>query len=124
MQKGHHLQFDCVACKQPVLFSIFELDNCDNPLTCSSCQRQYILDDKDLKRQLGKFEALCRQIVDSQEILGNACIGIDVGNHQVKIPYKLLLTRLNSCIDLMIGDHPISITFRLEPSVDIQKNEG
>lgn len=119
MQKGHNLQFDCVSCKQPISFSIFELDHDNAPLTCHHCKKQYVLEDKDFKRQLGKFEALCRQIMASQEILGNTSIGIDVGPHHVKIPYKLLLTRLNSSIDLMIGDQPVSIVFRLEPSVDV-----
>ena len=67
-----------------------------------------------------KFEALCKQICESEEILGNASIGVDCGEHHVKIPYKLLLTRLNSCLDLKIGDQSISITFRIEPLKDTQ----
>lgn len=118
MQKGHHLQFDCLACKNPVHFSIFELEDEPHPLPCTSCKKQYAFDDDQLFRQLKKFEALCRQIVNSQEILGNTSVGIDVGGVQVKIPYKLLLTRFNSSIDLMIEDEPISITFRLEPALD------
>lgn len=119
MQKGHNLQFDCISCKQPVEFSIFDLENSKEPINCTQCKKQYVLDDDNLKRQLRKFEALCRQIVDSEEILGNTSVGIDIAEHHVKIPYKLLLTRLNSSIDLMIGDQPISIVFRLEPVLDI-----
>jgi hypothetical protein len=121
MQKGHNLQFDCISCGEPILFSIFELDDSNIPLACPQCKKVYVLNDSNLKRQLQKFEALCRQIVNSEEILGNASVGIDIGQHRVKIPYKLLLTRLNSSIDLMIGDQPISIIFRLEPTMDVPK---
>ncbi len=121
MQKGHHLEFACLGCKTPVTFSIFELDKSEAPVVCSNCNKQYLLQDETLKRQLKKFEALCKQIVDSEEILGNTSIGIDVGEHQVKIPYKLLLTRLNSSLDLTIGDQKVSIVFRLEPRLDLKE---
>lgn len=119
MQKGHKLQFHCQSCKHPVSFSIFELDMQGSQLACSSCNKKYVLDDPILKRQLKKFEALCRQIHESEEILGNASIGVDVGEKHVKIPYKLLLTRLNSSMDLTIGGQPLSISFRIEPIHDI-----
>lgn len=124
MQKGHQLQFDCTSCRAPVSFSIFSLDKKNNALECPHCGKRYKIEDETLKRQLKKFEALCKQIVDSQEILGQACVGIDIGEHHVKIPYKLLLTRLNSSIDLIIEDQPISISFRLEPSVDLPELLG
>ena len=121
MQKGHHLEFECLDCKESVHFSIFELDIPDSPVVCSNCKKQYLLEDDTLRRQLRKFEALCKQIVDCEEILGNTSIGINVGNQHVKIPYKLLLTRLNSSLDLTIGDQKISITFRMEPSLDLNE---
>ncbi|CCB91895.1 putative uncharacterized protein [Waddlia chondrophila 2032/99] len=120
MQKGHHLEFDCLECSEPVNFSIFDLDKPDSPIICSGCRKHYVLDDETLRRQLRKFEALCRQIVESEEILGNAAIGIDVGSQKVKIPYNLLLTRLNSSLDLTIGDRSVSILFRMEPGLDLK----
>lgn len=120
MQKGHHLEFECQNCKEPVKFSIFSLDK--NPkLECSNCQSAYQLNDEVLLRQLKKFDALCSQIHDSQEILGQAAIGVDVGDKQVKIPFKLLLTRLSSCLDLSIGGKPCTISFRFEPLQDLPK---
>jgi len=72
-----------------------------------------------LKRQLGQFEALCRQIHASQEILSTTAVGIDLGEHHVKIPYKILLTRLTSSLELTMGDEQISIAFRMEPIKDL-----
>lgn len=122
MQKGHYLQFDCQECHQPVRFSVFELERRHDLLICPHCGQKYHLEDENLKRQLRKFEMLCRQIVDSEEILANTAVGIDVGDRHVKIPYKLLLTRLNSTLDLYIGSKPVTIEFRFEPLQDTPKS--
>jgi NAD-dependent SIR2 family protein deacetylase len=122
MQKGHLLQFNCQHCQQPVHFSVFELENQEDRVCCQNCQKKYAFSDETLKRQLKKFAALCSQLVESEEILSNTAIGIDVGNHHVKVPYKLLLTRLNSSLDLIIGDQQTSISFRFEPVKDLPKN--
>ena len=116
MQKGSHLQFDCLDCGDRVTFSLFRRDEGPQLLECPSCQKGYKLDDPTLLRQLKKFQALCHQIHESEEILADACIGVDVAEQQVKIPFRLLLTRFNSLIDLKIGDESLSIKFRLEPS--------
>jgi hypothetical protein len=115
MQKSHSLLFKCLNCHNPVRFSIFKL-NVQPILTCAGCSKKYAFGDPNLVRQLQKFEALCSQIHESQEILGNASVGVDVGEHHVKVPYKLLLTRLNSSLDLCMDGTVISITFRIEPT--------
>jgi transcription elongation factor Elf1 len=117
MQNKHSLQFKCPACKTAIRFSVFNLQE-HALINCTGCAKKYAFTDPDLIRQLKKFEALCSQIHESQEILGNASVGIDIGEHQVKVPYKLLLTRLNSMIDLNIEGALISIAFRVEPTKD------
>ena len=78
----------------------------------------YDFDDEVLNVNSENFENLCRQIQLSEEILSNTSVGIYVGDRELKIPYKLLLTRLNSTLDLMVGDRPLTITFRIEPTID------
>lgn len=115
MQKGHLLQFSCQNCKDPIIFSVLNLEaHCEN-IECAACGLKYNFNDATLIRQLKKFEKLCHQIHDSEEILSNTSVGIYDGDKEFKIPYKILLTRLNSTLDLMIGDRPLSITFRIEP---------
>lgn len=118
MQKGHLLEFNCISCKKEVSFSVFNLNKTDCPAVCSGCSKKYAFTDETLRRQLKKFADLCLQIIESEEILGNAAIGIDLHEHHVKIPYKLLLTRLNSSLELKIGDQPVTIVFRIEPLKD------
>ncbi len=118
VQKGHRLRFGCTGCHRPVEFSVLELTPTERVITCAHCHKGYSLEDETLLRQLTKFEALCRQIVESEEILSHTSVGIDVGGRQVQVPYKLLLTRFNSSLELDIGGTPMTIDFRLEPLKD------
>lgn len=119
MQKGRTLHFSCLSCQEPIHFSIFDLDRQEWKIVCPSCQKTYALQDEKLKRQLRKFEALCLQIVESEEILADTAVGVQVGERDVLIPFKILLTRLNSYLDLHIGNQLLRITFRIEPTKDI-----
>jgi len=118
MQKGHCLQFCCQSCECPIQFSIFDIEKKEK-ISCPTCSLVYDFDDEILKRQLVKFENLCRQIQLSEEILSNATLGIYCGDREVKIPYKLLLTRLNSTLDLIVGGRPLTMTFRIDPTTDL-----
>ncbi len=114
-EKEQMLQFKCLSCGSDVGFSLFNLDE-KMPIDCPDCKRKYLFSDQNLIRQVKKFAALCKQIRESEEILGHANIGIDVGEHHVKVPYKLLLSRLNSSLDLSIEGKTLSIQFRVEPT--------
>lgn len=72
-------------------------------------------------RQIKKFEALCQQIHLSEEILGSTSVAIDVGPHHVKVPFRMLLTRLGSVLDLTISGQKIEILFRTEPLKDFEE---
>lgn len=120
MVRAHTLEFDCQKCSKPVRFSLFEIEHHPD-LTCAHCWNKYIFEDEGLKQQLRKFEGLCRSILEAEEILGLTSIGVDVGDHHVKIPFKLLLTRLTSRLDLKIGDTNETLSFRFEPLQDSQK---
>ncbi|MDR3624883.1 MAG: hypothetical protein P4L16_07085 [Chlamydiales bacterium] len=117
MQKGPHLTFNCVVCSHPVVFSVWSEEEFPYFLSCCSCEKKYGFS-QEITRQLKKFEALCLQIHHSEEILGNTQVAIDVGPHHIKVPYRLLLTRLSSVMDLTIGDKKIEIAFRTEPLND------
>ena len=114
-----NLAFECQSCKASVPLPLFALEKHPD-ISCPSCKIAYRLDDEVLIRQLKKFYALCMQIYASQEILSMASIGVDVGPSKVKIPFKLLLTRLSSYLDLTIGGKPLIISFRFEPLNEMQ----
>ncbi|MCH9633504.1 MAG: hypothetical protein S4CHLAM7_02320 [Chlamydiae bacterium] len=94
-------------------FSALNDENLSKTLTCEKCTKNYILGSQILN-QLKQFEALCKQIQHSKEIFGQAAIAIDVGPHQVKIPFQLLLTRLSSVLELNIGTEKTTISFKVD----------
>jgi len=82
---------------------------------CSHCHKQFGIDSETIVRQIRLFIDLCKQLKASEEILSNASVGIMVGSTEVKIPFKLLLTRLRSILDLTIEGKKITISSRTEP---------
>jgi hypothetical protein len=108
-------QIDCICCKKPISFSALDLDEPQHHVHCTECGKKYGLQDETLRRQLKTFAALCQQIQQSEEILGNTSVAVDVGPHNVKIPFKLLLTRLKSTLDLQVGDTKLVVTYRVQP---------
>lgn len=114
MQNCHNLQFNCQSCATPIYFSVFDAKMASQIFVCSDCGKKHAFNDELLK-QLKQFEALCRQIHLSQEILGNTSIAIDVGSYHVKVPFNILLTRLSSTIELNIDGKKSLISFRIEP---------
>lgn len=123
MQKHHSLNFVCHSCESPVSFSLFHLRQEKGHVSCPCCTLTYDFGDETLIRQLGKFEDLCKQIQLSEEILSNTSIGVYVGEKEVKIPYKILLSRLNSKLELSLNGRPLTIIFRFEPLKDLPPKE-
>lgn len=124
MQKGHHLTLKCPACENTLDFSLFGLEEKSYKLSCLSCHNIFHFEDEMLQKQLKQFESLCVQIVESEDILSQTAVGIDIGEHHVKIPFKLLLTRLTSVLELNMGGEKVEIAFRMEPLKDLRKNHG
>lgn len=118
MQKGHQLEIHCESCEAPMRFSVLNGEDFREFVVCGRCEKRYVFDQK-LVSLLQKFEALCRQIHESAEILGHSSVAINVGNHHVQVPFNILLTRLSSVMELSINGKNHSITFRVEPLSDI-----
>ena len=82
---------------------------------CPKCGKQFGIEEESIARQIGLFSNLCEQIKASEEILSNASIAVSVGSTEVKVPFKLLLTRLKSTLDLEIDGQKLSVSKRAEP---------
>jgi hypothetical protein len=127
VQLGSMLQFNCVSegCSHAIKFAILDVKD-DQRLTCAACGQSYFFN-KELVCALAKFDRLCRAIHESEAILSDTNVAVNVGGHEVKVPFRLLLTRLNTSLTLRITqeingkriEHPIDVQFRLEPLTDI-----
>lgn len=116
MHNGPKLQFKCPSCSHPVCFNVLDLQQ---QIPCSGCKKSYAFAE-DIRRQIKKFANLCEKIQESEEILGKTAVAVDVGPHHVKVPFRLLLTRLGSVLDLDIDGQKLEILFRTEPLKDIE----
>jgi hypothetical protein len=124
MNKGPVLEFPCQECEATVRFGVSQTDGEPTSATCSHCHKQYVFSDEGLQRQMKMFVDLCWQIRESEEILSDASVGINVSSHHVEIPFKLLLTRLNSHFNLEIGNKKVALTFRVAPLDDSFSGES
>ena len=82
---------------------------------CPKCGKQFGIESESIARQILLFSDLCKQIKAAEEILSNASIAVAVGNKEVKVPFKLLLTRLKSTLDLEIDGQKLCVSKRAEP---------
>jgi len=99
-------EFDCLnaECDGVLRFSRVEaLD--DQPLVCPGCGRTYSLP-PELREKIRLLDQLLRDLQRARPILGRTSVAVNLEEHEVKIPYYLLLTRLTSelALDLEGGE--------------------
>ena len=87
----------------------------DFQAVCPKCHRPYALDAA-LKDKLGRMLELIVAIRHAEDILGDSNVSVNVAGGEVKIPYALLLTRLNTLITLEVGDRKVDFHLWVEPS--------
>ncbi len=119
MQVGNNLEFRCIkdGCGELVKFSVFDIAK-NHSIRCAACGKEYTFGEE-LTRKLDKFEKLCRAVNEAKDILSDTNVGINVYSHEVRIPFRLLLTRLNTQLNLTVGGRDIQIRFRVSPSKDM-----
>lgn len=111
------IDFDCVDCGKTVMFNLMTLKDAKGQVQCGECHRPY----KFGRPFLGKLEKLRNLVLavqDAEDILGDCEVAIQTAVDEVRIPYRLLLTRLNTLISLEVGGRTIDFNFRVEPLND------
>ncbi len=113
------IEFACLdpECGAPVAFRLMEIKENKGRVACPECRRPYEFD----SGFIGKLERLERLLVAvkaAEDILGDANIAVTTPNGEVKVPYRLLLTRLNTVITLDVGGENVDFHFRVEPLND------
>ncbi len=118
MQKGHSLSFPCTACGENVIFDLRTLQKGALKLHCNGCQKPFVFEEGTLLTQIRKFLNLIEVLKDSEDILSMTSVAIRVGDKEVQIPYKLLLTRLTSHLEIEMEGKKVHLMFRSEPAKD------
>jgi len=110
------IDFDCTEedCGQTIEFNLLDLRDSNGEITCENCRRSYLFDDVFLDK-LDKLRVLVLAVQDAETILGDCNVSITTPAGDVRIPYRLLLTRLNTQITLNSTGQKMDFHFRVEP---------
>ncbi|MPM62100.1 hypothetical protein SDC9_108966 [bioreactor metagenome] len=112
------IDFHCLddVCEGVVKFNLAEVCRADFQAVCPKCHRTYELD-ANLRDKLERMMNLVAAIRQAEDILGDSNVSVTVaGDREVKIPYALLLTRLNTLITLKFGERQVDFHLWIEPS--------
>jgi hypothetical protein len=111
------IDFTCMDhdCDQVIQFNLMQLKEDKGILKCPDCHRQYEFADDIFINKLEKLRRLLLAVKDAEDILGDCNVGVTTFNGEVKIPYRLLLTRLNTMITIDVGGNKVDFHFRVEP---------
>ena len=111
------LDFHCIAdgCEGVVKFEVAQIADPGFQAVCPVCHRAYALDDA-LRDKLSRMMGLIGAIRECEDILGDSVVSVNVAGGEVRIPYALLLTRLNTLISLELGGRKTDFHLWVEPS--------
>ncbi|MCX7847624.1 MAG: hypothetical protein N2595_06325 [bacterium] len=110
---ANHIELQCVGCTNVLTFSLLQLGP-EGRLQCEQCGKQYVFT-PELRDKIQRFEQLLRAVYNARDMLGSANVGIAMKGEEVKVPYRLLLTRLNTMLTLNVGGTETIFRFRVEP---------
>ena len=111
------IDFHCFDdnCDGIVKFNLADIANRNFQAICPKCHKSYTLD-AGLRDKLGRMLDLIVAIRGAEDILGDSNVSVNVAGGDVKIPYALLLTRLNTLITLEVGGRKVDFHLWVEPS--------
>lgn len=110
------VDFACLEadCDELIKFNVMGLQKDEGRISCPHCHRQYQFDEAFLEK-LGKLRNLILSVREAEDILGDCNVAVTTAGGEVKIPYRLLLTRMNSLLTLDVGGEKVDFCFRIEP---------
>jgi len=108
--------FACIddECKAAVSFNLMDLQEGKGRVVCPQCHREYQFAPEFLAK-LERLRRLILTVQDAADILGDVNVAITTPAGEVKVPYWLMLTRLNTLITVDIGGRKVEFNFRVEP---------
>ncbi len=109
------VDFDCQQenCGETIKFNLMDLENDKGVVQCEHCHSPYKFGKPFLKK-LKKLRKLIFAIQEAEEILDDTNVAVATPGGEVKLPYRLLLTRMNALIKIK----GIDFNFRVEPLND------
>ena len=111
------IDFHCFVddCHGVVKFNLADITGRDFQAVCPVCHRAYAFNPA-LRGKLERMMRLINAIRDAEDLLADCTVSVTTAAGEVRIPYAMLLTRLNTRLKLNIGGKPVDIHLLVEPS--------
>lgn len=111
------VDFLCVEpdCPGIVRFNLMDCATDDFQVLCPKCHRPYEFD-QELRGKLRKLSNLILAVREAEPILGDCNVAVAVPGGEVKLPYAMLLTRLNTMITFNLCGKKVDFSLRIEPA--------
>ena len=111
------IDFHCLNpdCRAVVRFGLSDIADKKFQALCRNCHSSYEFDDT-LRDKLKRMLELVRAIRNAEDILGDSNVAVTTAHEEVRIPYTLLMTRLNTIITLEFGDQQVDFHLWIEPA--------
>ena len=110
---GFHCPQD--NCTGTVEFDLETAPSEDFQAVCPVCHRAYAFNPA-LRGKLERMMRLIDAIRGAEDLLADCTVSVTTAAGEVRIPYAMLLTRLNTRLKLNIGGKPVDIHLLVEPS--------
>jgi hypothetical protein len=116
MQLRAAVDFVCLDddCDSIIKFNVMDLEGSKGRITCPECRREYHFSRAFLDK-LQRLRTLIMAVRGAEDMLGDINVAVTTPMGEVKVPYRLLLTRLNTIISLDVDGRRIDFNFRIEP---------
>ena len=111
------VDFNCLDdnCNEVIQFSLADVIKKDFQAVCKKCHKTYSFDAQ-LRDKLTRMLELVAAVRNAEDILGDSNVSVNVAGGSVKIPYALLLTRLNTLVSLEMGGKKVDFHLWIAPS--------
>jgi hypothetical protein len=111
-----NIDFVCLDedCLSTVTFNLMQLEEAKGRISCPGCHCEYQFD-ADFMDKLRRFRNLILAIREAEDLLGDVQVGVATPMGEEKIPYRILLMRMNTIISLDVGGRKVDFRFRVEP---------
>lgn len=111
------IDFHCLDenCLEVIKFNLSEITHKNFQSICPKCHQTYEFDSV-LRDKLSRMFKLVSAIREAEDILGDSNVSVNVAGGSVKVPYALLLSRLNTLLTLEVAGKKVDFHLWIEPS--------
>lgn len=110
------VSFCCIEddCDYEIGFNIMDLIRQDGALQCPQCHRLYQFD-KEFLDKIRRLREMILAVRQAEDILDQTSIGVTTLTGEIKLPYRLLLTRMTTIFNVDIEGKKVDFLFRTDP---------